>query len=128
MLKNHVSLDNETWRVKAHGIQVVRLFYLSRKELLFLKELRDRFVGGLLVERKGPGEAKTPIHSKISLFKSPTRDVLSPGRVNPPSFYESSSIWSTRDSILWGWRRATEYFGNLFEVDRTKEVCELMAT
>ena len=101
------------WTVKAHGIQVVKLFYLSRNEFLFLKGLRDRLVGRLQGEGKCPGEAKTPIHSKISLFKSPIRDVLDPSRVNPASHYEPTWMFETRDSILWSWKRTIEYFNQM---------------
>ena len=87
--------------------------YLGRKEFLFLKGLRDRFVGRLLGEAKGPGEAKTPLHKKISLFKSPMRDVLDPTRVNPVSHYEPTWMFETRDSILWSWKRAIEYFDQI---------------
>ena len=95
---------------------------------MFLRGLRDGFVGRLLGERKGPGEAKTPLHSKISLFKSPTRDVLDRTRVNPASDYEATLMWNTRDALLWNWRRVGEYFRDLFAMDCTKEVYELMAS
>ena len=104
------------WTVKAHGIQVVKLLYLGRKEFKVLKELRDKFVGRLLGERKGLGEAKTPLHSEISLFKSPLRDVVSPGRDNPASVYEATAMWNTRDSFFWAWRRVREYFNQMKEV------------
>ena len=117
-----------SWRVKAHGIQVVKLFYLSKKEFLFLKELRDRFVGRLLGEGKGPGEAKTPPHSKNRWLLSPLRDVLSPGIENPASRYEPSMMWNTRDSFFWSWRRVDEYFRDLCGTDHQEEVHELMTS
>ena len=109
---------------------MVRLFYLSGKEFLFLKGLRDRFVGRLLSERKGPGEAKTPLHSKISLFKSPIRDVLSPGIDNPASSHEAALIWNTHDSLFWNWRRVREYFRDMLGISNEdeKEVGALMAS
>ena len=109
------------WRVKAHGIQVVKLFYLSSKEFKVLRELRDKFVGRLLGERKGPGEAKKSGESKNHRFISPLRDVLGPGRNNPTSGYEATPIWNTRDSLFWGWRRTAEYFRDLFGMDNRDE-------
>ena len=97
---------------------------------MFLKELRDRFVGRLFGERKGPGEAKTPLHKKISLFKSPIRDVLSPGIDNPASSHEAALIWNTRDSLFWNWRRVGEYFRDLvgMSYEDEKEAGALMAS
>ena len=94
---------------------------------MFLKKLRDRFVARLLGERKGPGEAKQSRAFENHRFVSPLRDVLSPGRENPASGYEATPVWNTRDSMFWSWRRAAEYFRDLFEMDHTKEVYELMA-
>ena len=105
--------DSPDWTVKAHGIQVVKLLYLDGKEFLFLKGLRDGFVGRLFGETKGLGEAKTPLHKKISLFKSPMRDVLDLSRVNPPSQYQPTWMSETRDSILWSWKRTIEYFNQM---------------
>ena len=87
--------------------------YLGRKEFGVLKELRDRFVGRLLGEGKGPGEAKTSLHLKISLFRSPIRDVSDLSRVNPPSEYQPTWVFETRDSVLWSWKRAIEYFNQM---------------
>ena len=87
--------------------------YLGRKEFRVLKELRDRFVGRLLGEEKGLGEAKTPVRSKIGLFKSPTRDVLDSTKTNPASHYEPTWMFETRDSILWSWKRTIEYFNQM---------------
>ena len=94
---------------------------------MFLRKLRDRFVGRVLRECKEPSEAKKSTHFQASHSTSPIRDVLSPGRENPASGYEATPVWNTRDSMFWGWRRATEYFRALFETDYTKEVYELMA-
>ena len=102
--------------------------YLGRKEFLFLKGLRNRFVGRLLEEEKGPGEAKTPLHSKNPLFISPLRDVLSPGRVNPSSYYEPTNASTVFDSLFWRWRRTREYFRDLLGMDHAKEVYELMVS
>ena len=117
-----------TWRVKAHGIQVVKLFYLRVEEFKVLKELRDGFVGRFWGGEKGSFEAKKSGDSKNHRFISPTRDVLSLGRDNPVSVYEATQVWNTRDSLFWGWRRTAEYFRDLFEVDRSKEVYQLMAS
>ena len=95
---------------------MVSLFYLSSKEFKVLKELRDRFVGRLLGEGKGPGEAKKSGDLKNHRFISPIRDVLSPGRDNPASGYEATRIWNTRDSLFWAWRRVREYFNQMREV------------
>ena len=118
------------WRVQAQGIQVLKLIYLSGKEFKFLKGLGDKFVGRLLGERKGLGEAKTPLHFKNHRIISPIRDVLSPGRNNPASGYEATSVWNAYDSLFWSWRRVGEYFKDLFgmsDVDE-KEVSALMAS
>ena len=115
------------WTVQAHGIQVLKLIYLSKKEFRVLKELRERFVGRLLGERKGPGEAKKSNESKNHGFISPLRDVLSRGRDNPTSDYEATRIWNTRDSLFWNWRRVVEYCRDLFGMDYTKEAYKLMA-
>ena len=115
------------WRVKAHGIQVVRLCYLGGREFRVLKKLRDRFVGRALGEGKSPSEAKTPTHFQNGCIISPIRDVLSPGRDNPASNYEVSDIWDTRDSILWAWRRVREYLNDWFDpIDDYKEAYALM--
>ena len=114
------------WTVKAHGIQVVKLLYLGRKEFRVLKELRDRFVGRLPGERQGLGEAKTPLHSENHLFISPLRDVLSPGIVNPSSDFEPTNASTVFDSLFWRWRRTREYFRDLLGMDHAKEVYELM--
>ena len=116
------------WRVQAQGIQVLKLIYLSSKEFRLLKDLRDRFVGRLLGERKGPGEAKKSGDSKNHRFISPRRDVLSPGRDNPASSYEATPMWGTRDSLFWGWRRVAEYCRDLFGMDHTREAYEMMAS
>ena len=115
------------WTVKAHGIHVVNLCYLSSKEFKVLKKLRDRFVEKLWGGEKDSGEAKIPLSSKNHCFISPIRDVLNPGIGNSPSFYEATSVWNTRDSLFWSWRRAAEYFRTLSEMDHTKEFYELMA-
>ena len=115
------------WRVKAHGIQVVKLFYLGVGEFKLLKKLRDRFVSGFGIEEKDLGEAKKPLYSKNNRIISPIRDVLSPGRDNPPSSYEATRVWNTRDSLFWGWRRVAEHFRDLFGKDYQREVHELMA-
>jgi len=80
-----------------------------------------------LGERKGLGEAKTPLHSKNHHFISPIRDVLSPGRDNPSSGYEATRMWNTRNSLFWGWRRVEEYFRDLGGMNYQKEVYALMA-
>ena len=95
--------------------------YLSRKEFLFLKELRDRFVGRLLGERKGLGEAKTPLRSKKRLFTSPLRDVLSPGIVNPSSDFEPTNASLVFDSLFWRWKRTRIYLKSLFGMDDPDE-------
>ena len=95
--------------------------YLNEKEFLFLKELRDRFVGRLLGETKGTGEAKTPIHKKIDLFKSPARDVLSPWVVNPSSDFEPTNASLTFDSLFWRWKRTRVYLKSLFGMDDPDE-------
>ena len=101
------------WRVQAHGIQVLKLIYLSKKEFRFLKELRDRFVGRLLGERKSPSEAKKSGESKNYRFIGPVRDVLSPQIPNNLPDYEPTWMFETRDSILWSWNRAIEYFNQM---------------
>jgi hypothetical protein len=106
---------------------VVKLCYLGGREFLFLKELRDRFVAGLLGEGKGPGKAKQSRAFENHHFISPIRNVLNQGRDNPSPGYEATPIWNTRHSLFWSWRRAAEYFRDLFEMDRTREVYELMA-
>ncbi len=122
------TVQYELWRVQAHGIQVLKLIYLSKKEFKLLRELRDRFVGRLAGERKGPSEAKKSTHSRNHRFISPIRDVLSPGRDNPSSGYEATRIWNTHDSLFWGWRRVAEYFRDLCGgMTYQKEVHELMA-
>ena len=95
--------------------------YLNGKEFLFLKELRDRFVGRLLGETKAPGEAKTPLHSKNHLFISPVRDVLSPGIVNPSSDFEPTNASLVFDSLFWRWRRTRVYLKSLFGTDDPDE-------
>jgi len=115
------------WRVKAHGIQVVKLCYLGGREFLFLRKLRDRFVARLLGERKGPGEAKQSRAFENHRFISPLRDVLSPCRENPTSGYEATCVWDTRNSLLWAWRRVREYLNDWFDpIDGTKEAYALM--
>jgi hypothetical protein len=104
------------WTVKAHGIQAVRLCYLSWKEFKVLRKLRDGFVGRLLGERKGLGEAKTPPHSKNPWFRSPVRDVLDPARTNPSSSYQATRMWHTRESAFWNWRGVKEYWDQMTEV------------
>ena len=116
------------WRVKAHGIQVVKLFYLRGKEFKVLKELRDRFVGRFWGGEKSSFEAKNSGDSKNHRFIGPIRDVLSPGRDNPASVYEATLMWNTRDSLFWGWRRASEYFRDLLDTDRSKEAYQLIAS
>ena len=113
-------------RRKAHGIQVVKLFYLRGEEFKVLKELRDRFVGRFWGGEKGSFEVKRSGDSKKHRFISPIRDVLSPGRDNPASVYEATRIWNTRDSLFWSWRRAAEYFRDFFGMDHTKEAYALM--
>ena len=95
---------------------------------MFLKELRDRFVARLLGEGKGPGEAKQSRASQNHCFISPIRNVLTQGRGDSFPGYEATPIWNTRHSLFWSWRRAAEYFRDLFEIDRTREVYELMAS
>jgi hypothetical protein len=115
------------WTVKAHGIQVVNLCCLGCKEFKVLKKLRDRFVVKLWGGGKNSSFSKAPPLLNRHCFISPLRDVLSPGRGNSPSGYEATRMWNTRDSLFWGWRRTTEYFRDLFEIDHSKEVHELMA-
>ena len=95
---------------------------------MFLRKLRDGFVGRLLGGAKGPGEAKTPIHSENYLFKSPVRDVLDPDKANSPSSYESTKMWRTRDSLFWGWRRMSEYFRDLVREDPKMQVRDLVTS
>ena len=115
------------WRVKAHGIQVVNLCYLGGREFLFLRKLRDRFVRRVLGEWKSPSEAKTPAHFQNSRIIGPIRDVLNPSRINSVSSYEATGIWSTRDSILWAWRRVREYLSDWFDpIDDYEEAYALM--
>ena len=122
-----INFPRRKWRVKAHGIQVVKLGYLGRNEFRVLKKLRDRFVGRLLWERKGPGEAKNSSDLKNRRFISPIRDVLSSGRVNPSSGYEATPIWNTRDSLFWAWRRVGECLREWFgEADSYREALMLM--
>ena len=108
----------KVWRVQPQGIQVLKLIYLSSKEFKLLKELRDRFVARLLGERMDPGEAKKSIRFESHRFIGPLRDVLNPDADNSPTDYEATKMWSTRDSLLWGWRRVEEYFKTLLEYDR----------
>jgi hypothetical protein len=97
------------------------------REFKVLKKLRDGVVGRVLGEWKNPSEAKKPTHFQNSLFISPIRDVLSPGKDNLASGYEATGIWSTRDSILWAWRRVREYLNDWFDpIDGTKEAYALM--
>ena len=115
------------WRVEAHGIQVVNLLYLGRKEFRVLKELRDRFVGRLLGERKGPGEARTPLHKKNGLVISPTRDSFGGVKDNPASHYEPTWVFSTRDSLFWSWQRVKECLREWFgEADGYREALALI--
>jgi hypothetical protein len=79
---------------------------------LFLKELRDGFVGRLLGERKGPGEAKTPLRLEDRLFTGHLRDVLNPDNDNPASDYRPTWMFETRDSLFWAWRRTRELFND----------------
>lgn len=94
---------------------------LGVKEFKVLKILRDRFVGRLLGGEKPSGEAKTPSHKKISLFRSPLRDVVSLGQDNPTSAYEATRIWSTRESVFWNWRRVAEYFRDTLEINPMRQ-------
>ena len=106
---------------------MVKLCYLGGREFRVLRKLRDRFVGRVLGEWKSPSEAKTPAHSKNALFRSSIRNVLSPDRDNPASGYEATGIWSTRDSILWAWRRVRECLNDWFDpIDNYKEAYALM--
>ena len=94
---------------------------------MFLRKLRDRFVGRVLRERKRPSEAKKSTRFEAGRITSPIRDVLSPGRENPASGYEATGIWDTRDSILWAWRRVREYLNDWFDpIDGYKEAYALM--
>ena len=115
------------WRVKAHGIQVVKLFYLGVGEFNLLKKLRGRFVRGVGFEEKDLDEAKKSLCSKNYHIISPIRDVLNLGIGNPASGYEAARMWNTRDSLFWGWRRVAEYFRDFFGKDHEREVYELMA-
>ena len=94
---------------------------------MFLKELRDRFVRGLLGGRKGLGEAKTPHPLEDRLFTGHLRDVLNPDNDNPASDYRPSGIFETHDSLFWAWRRARELLGDWFgQTDGSKEAYALM--
>lgn len=101
---------------------------MKEKEFLFLKGLRDRFVGRVLREWKRPSEAKKQVHFQNGSIISPIRDVLSPGRNNnPTSGYEATGVWGTRDSLLWAWRRVREYLNDWFDpIDGHKEAYALM--
>ena len=106
----------QAWRVKAHGIQVVKLFCLRGEDFKVLKELRDRFVGRFWGGKKGSFEVKKSGDSKNHRFISPIRDVLSPRIDKASSGYEPTWMFETRDSSLWSWKRTIEYFNQMREV------------
>jgi hypothetical protein len=106
---------------------VCRLFYLKEKEFLFLKGLRDRFVGRVLKGWKRPSEAKKPLHKKNGLFKSPLRDVSNLPKGHPATGYEPSWVFETRDSRFWAWRRTKELLSDWFgEASGYEEALTLM--
>lgn len=108
------------WRVKAHGIQVVKLCYLGGREFRVLKKLRDRFVGRVLREWKSPSEAKKSTHFQYGRLIDLRID-------NPVSNYEATGIWDTRNSLLWAWRRVREYLNEWFDLaDGHKDAYALM--
>ena len=87
---------------------------------MFLRKLRDKFVGKVLVECENTSEAK-----KSTYFQN--NRTIGPCRHNPVSGYEVSGIWNTRDSVLWAWRRVREYLNDWFDlVDGYKEAYTLM--
>jgi hypothetical protein len=121
--------DFQTWTVKAHGIQAVKLCSLGVGGFKVLKKLRCRFVEKLWNVRKGFDEVTTPPHKKNALFGSPVRDISRPVNDHqPPTGYEPTGIWSTRDSFFWAWRRVgeclKEWFGD--EADGYSEALALM--
>ena len=94
---------------------------------MFLKKLRDRFVGRLPGEGKGPSEAKKPLYSKNRLFIGHLRDVVNPDKGNPAPDYEPTWMFETHDSLFWAWRRVKELFGDWSgQTDGSKEAYALM--
>ncbi|MBI4432230.1 MAG: hypothetical protein HY592_01955 [Candidatus Omnitrophica bacterium] len=89
---------------------------MGGREFEVLKELRDRFVGRLLGERKGPGEARTPLHKKNGLIISHTNDPPAPVKDDTASDYEPTWMFETRDSLFWAWRRVKEFTKDWFGV------------
>ena len=94
---------------------------------MFLRKLRDRFVGRLLGERKGLSEAKKPAHFQNSLIACPINGFKRQFKDNPASYYEPTWMFSTSDSLFWAWRRVKECFESWFgETDHYPEALRLM--
>lgn len=94
---------------------------------MFLKKLRDRFVGRHVKEENSPSEAKKSNKSENRLFIGHLRDVLDMDRSHPAADYEPSWVFGTRDCLFWAWRRAGECFKDWFEeTNGYKEAYALM--
>jgi len=105
-------------RVQVQGIQVFKLVYLSEEEFEFLKLKRVEFL-----KRVGYFGEKLPEGRKVEkkdALGSPTNEDLKRGIHRYIPSYEPTNIFSTRDSILWSWRRVAEYYQDFLDEEQTK--------
>ena len=100
--------------VKAEGIQVCRIIYLSKEEFRILKILRGKFL-----KRTGNNYKKERKERNVlerEALECPTMEDLREWIGRSTLDYELTDFMEdSRNSLFWGWRRVKEYYREISE-------------
>ena len=107
-------------RLRAHGIHLRRLIYLSKEEFKFLKLLKARFLKKR--RRFSKRREARSFTAKKELLECPASEDLYQANGNGQLCYEPTNIGFAWDSALWRWRRVKEYHRDLRDMDGDNRV------